>query len=612
MKRKLIRDNRLEMRIFQVRTVLLMTLSLVLMLLIFARFVQLQVMQHDEFSSRSEANRVRIRPIAPNRGLITDRNGTLLATNIPSYRLEITPEQVKKLDDTLARLADVIELDEKDLQRFHKLRKLRRSFQSTPVRYRLSEDEMARFAVKRHQFPGVEAVPYLSRHYPMGEAFAHVLGYIGQLDDRELAKLDRTRYRATTHIGKIGVEKYLEDRLHGEPGYLKVETNAQGRVLQVLEKSPPEHGREVQLSIDAQLQQSAYEALGNYTGAVVAIDPATGQVLALCSKPSYDPNLFVNGMDYRQYRDLVESPRKPLFNRAIQGGYEPGSTIKPFIALAGLHNELLNAEQKVLSTGHFQLNDEGRIYRDWKEGGHGRVDLEQAIAQSVNTYFYQLALELGINRIHHYLSPFGFGKTTGLDLYGELPGILPSREWKRAKYQLPWYQGETVIAGIGQGYFVVTPIQLAYATAMLAARGRVPVPHLRKDVVPVFPQSESLLDTISPEHFEDISKAMQATVHGIRGTAREIANGSDYRIAGKTGTAQVFGQTYDPENPEERVKVEDLAEHLRHHALFIGFAPADEPKIAIAVVAEHGGGGSTVAAPIARKVLDAWLKERTP
>jgi penicillin-binding protein 2 len=610
---KPLRDAVRENRLFRVRALTSFVIITICFLVLASRFFYLQVINHEEFTTRSEANRVKLRALPPNRGLIYDRNGRLIADNQPAYRLELVAEQVKDIDDTLDRLADVVRLDEDDRSQFEQLRGARKSFQAVPVRLRLSEEEVARFAVNRHRYPGVELVAYQNRVYPLGPEMAHVLGYVGRLDARDLETVDPSRYAATTHIGKTGLERFYEDRLHGQVGHERVEINAEGRVLGQLERTYPQAGADLFLTIDSDLQRTAFEALGDYTGAVVALDPRTGEILAMLSKPGFDPNPFVNGVSTRVYQELISSPQRPLFNRALQGGYEPGSTLKPFIGLAGLELGVLSPDHTVFSKGYFQLPGQDHKYRDWKRQGHGMVDLKQAVAQSVNVYFYQLALDLGIDRIHSYLDQFGFGRPTGVDMLGEASGILPSREWKRETHDMPWFPGETVITGIGQGFTVATPLQLAQASALIAARGQTSRPHLlratRESSGERLNHSSEALSVPMRDaaNWETIIDAMTEVVHGLRGTARAIASDDpDLRIAGKTGTAQVYGI---PQEDRDSDDDEEVPLHLRHHALFIAFAPVDSPRIAVAVVAEHGGGGSTVAAPVARQVIDAWLTQ---
>ncbi|MEM9531388.1 MAG: penicillin-binding protein 2 [Pseudomonadota bacterium] len=605
--RKPLRDSAREGSIFRTRA----QVSFLLVCLTFAvlglRYGYLQVIKHEEFTTRAENNRVKYRALAPNRGLILDRNGIILADNRPAYRLELIPEQVKNLDETLDRLRELIDLSDRELERFHKLRKARRSFQAVPLRLRMDETAVARFAVDRHRFPGVDIVPYQTRHYPRGPDFVHVVGYVGQLDAEDLSNVDASRYAATSYIGKTGLELAYESVLHGEVGREKVETNVQGRILRSLDAVPPDAGYNLHLTLDARLQELAVKSLGDFTGAIVAVEPGTGEVLAMVSRPGFDPNAFVGGLTVAQYQALLDSSTRPLFDRALRGGYEPGSTIKPYIALAGLENGYLDLSTQMFSNGYFQLPGQSRRYRDWKPGGHGLVDVVSAIEESVNVFFYDLASKMGIDTIHEYVSQFGFGAATGIDLRGEAIGILPSSAWKRANVGEPWYRGETVIAGIGQGFTVTTPLQLAHAAAVLAARGESRKPHLVLRAGASAPEQVTRPATRvtvgKREHWEAVIEGMVRVVHGANGTAQVIsADNPPYTIAGKSGTAQVYGLAEGEEYVEDEVPF-----HLRDHALFIAFAPAEAPTIALVVVVEHGGGGSTVAGPIARQIIDAHL-----
>lgn len=608
MNRRPVRNAMNESWRFRVRSLIAIAIIVVCFLGLAARLVKLQVIDHETYSTRSNDNRVKVLPVAPSRGLIYDRNGVLLADNQPAFRMQVVPEQVEDMDRMLADLQQVVALSEDDLRRFRQLVRARRAFHSLPLKFRLDETELARFAVDRHLFPGVEVVPYLTRYYPYGEALAHVLGYVGRISAADMRSLDEGQYAGTTHVGKSGLERQFESVLHGDVGHEQVEMTAQGRTLGVLERSPPKRGSDLHLTLDIELQLAAIKALGNRPGAIVALDPRSGEVVALVSNPAFDPNLFVNGISRQDYAELLQSPGKPLFNRAVQGGYEPGSTLKPFIALAGLHYKLRKPSDEIVSNGKFQLPERERIYHDWKRGGHGRVALTEAIGQSVNVYFYQLAVELGIDRIHDFLARFGFGRPTGIELNGEITGILPSRQWKRATRDEPWYLGETVISGIGQGFFVVTPLQLAFATAQLANRGTIDQLHLvssfeRDGLVtqPNWPRYD-VGDDVEPQHYQAVIEGMDYVVNGARGTARAIAS-PRMRIAGKTGTAQVIGRA----DEEEEIDIDSLAAHLRHHALFTAFAPVDDPRLVVVAVAEHGGGGSHVAAPIARELIEHWL-----
>lgn len=579
----------------------LVVLMLVVLGLLALRLGLLQLGDHEQYAARADENRISLRALAPNRGLILDRRGRVLAENLPAYRLTVVPERAADLQETLARLADLVPVSDDERRRFEQGRDRSRPFESITLKSNLDEGEVARLAIHRHRLPGVNIEPYLTRHYPHGELFAHLVGYVGRIDERDRDRLEADRYRATTHVGKTGIERHYETRLHGASGFERVETNAQGRVLRVLERSDPEPGEDLRLNVDLDVQRAAYGALGEFAGAVVVLEVATGRVLALVSKPGFDPNLFVHGISHVDYDRLLQHHQRPLFNRVLSGGYEPGSTVKPFIAMAGLESGAITPDTEVFSSGEFRLPGHSRSYGDWKRGGHGPVDLESALAESVNTYFYRLAVELGIDRISRELALFGFGRSTGLDLPGESDGILPTRSWKRATFNQPWFPGETVITGIGQGFTVVTPVQLAHATAALAGRGETAPPALvgQRESVQMVRHADA--------HWQAVHAGMEAVVHGSSGTARAIEPGLDVRMAGKTGTAQVFGRPDEAEGLDEREQ-DELPEFLRNHALFTGFAPAGEPRLVVAVVAEHGGGGASVAAPIAAAVMNAALE----
>ncbi|NCT66839.1 MAG: penicillin-binding protein 2 [Rhodanobacteraceae bacterium] len=602
-----LKEQRYEAALFRRRALAGMALIVVCLAALGVRFAYLQVERHEEFSARSEANRVLTRPLPPARGLIYDRNGVLLAENIAAFRLEVTPEQVRNLPDMLAALGKIVPISDDDIARFNALRKGKRSYQSVPLRMKLSEEEIARFSINRWAFPGVEVVPYLTRSYPHGAEFAHTVGYVGRIDSDDLAKLDKGDYAGTTHIGKTGIERYYEDRLHGTPGYEQVEVNADHRPLRVLDRVAPTPGENLYLSIDANLQKAAEAAFGGRAGAAVAIDPRNGEVLAMVSVPSFDPNPFVNGISSADYAALLAAPDKPLLNRLLRGHYAPGSTMKPFVGLAGLEYGLRKPQDTVLSTGEFFIPGQSRGYRDDKRGGHGRVDLAQAIAQSVNTYFYSVALDMGIDRFTAFMRTFGFGAPTGIDLVGEGSGVLPSRDWKRARFNQAWYPGETVIAGIGQGYWVVTPLQLASATATLANRG---VPYTPRLLRAVQARLDSKPETVPPPPARppaihrpgDWQAVEQGMVEVVKsGTARGLDKDFPYVIAGKTGTAERYSRTDNTWTDIATSAIE------RHQVLFIAFAPAEAPRIAIAVALEAGRSGGRDAAPIARTMLDAWL-----
>lgn len=604
------KDRAEESRLVKRRVFVAGVIVILLMSLVVLRLVYLQVLKHDHFITLSQNNRVKILPIPPIRGLIYSRDGVLLAENQPAFSLEIIPERVENLDVVIKELAGLISIQEEDINRFHRLLIEKRRFESVPLRYNLDELEVARFSVKKHLFPGVEVIARLYRRYPLKAETSHVIGYVGRIDDTDMSQLDTSNYLGTTHTGKFGVEKAYEDLLHGEVGYQQVEVNAQGRILRILERTPPEPGKNIYLTLDVSLQKVAADALQGKRGAIVAIDPNNGDVLALVSSPSFDPNPFVNGIDTKSYQELLESKATPLINRVLQGKYPPGSSIKPFFGIAALTFGVRQLNQETWCPGWYSLKGSEHRYRDWKKGGHGHMNLKNAITQSCDVYFYSLANDLGITRIHKVLTDFGFGSKTGIDISGEAPGLVPSAEWKRAVYHQPWYPGETLIAGIGQGSILVTPIQLATATATLANHGKLISPHLAYEAKDPITHDVQILENrpnrqvsiYDLSHWNEVINAMIDVVHGDRGTARQSGLNAPYKFAGKTGTAQVIGVAQD-----EQYKKEEIPEELQDHALFIAFAPADAPKIAVAIIVENGGSGSRSAAPIARQLFDHYL-----
>ena len=609
-----LKDHLRETRLFVGRAVVAGVLAVLLMAGLAARLGYLQVTLYDHYRTLSSENRVKLVPLPPTRGLIYDRNGVLLADNYPTYSLEITPDQVGNLERTLEDLRHIVTITDDDLQRFHRARRQQQRFNSVPIRFKLDDEEVARFAVVRHRFPGVDIQARLLRRYPEGDKAVHVLGYVGRINQQEQEQIDPAAYAGSTHIGKLGIERNYEVELHGEVGLQQVEVNALGRVIRVLETRAPVPGKNLRLHLDMGLQEAALEALGEETGAAVAIDPKTGGVLALVSKPGYDPNPFVEGISGALYRQLRDDPERPLYNRALRGLYPPGSTIKPFVALAGLEMGAVSAGQNKFCPGFYRLPGQSHRYRDWKKGGHGSVDLNKAIVESCDVYFYDLAHDLGIDRLHKFLSGFSFGRKTGIDLTEELGGLLPSREWKERARRQPWYPGETLITGIGQGYLLTTPLQLAAATATLANGGRFVVPRVAAAVeapdgsasVPA-PQPPPLqIPVTSPANWKDVLQGMLDVVEGPRGTARRIRTDA-FRIAGKTGTAQVFTVGQTEEYDEDKID-----KKLRDHALFIAFAPVEDPRIAVGVLIEHGGHGGAVAAPIARRIMDVYLVGEQP
>jgi penicillin-binding protein 2 len=604
-----IKDGRQEAALFVRRAVVGFLIIFVALGVLGVRFWYLQVSRHDEYQSRSDANRILTRPLAPARGLIYDRNGVLLAENVAAFRLEVIPEQVADMDAFLKGISETMGVSDDDVARFKALVKSKRSYQSVPLRLKLSEEDIALFAVNRWRFPGVDVVPYLTRYYPKGAEFGHLVGYVGRIDVADVERLDASRYAGTTHAGKTGIERSYEDVLHGEPGYELVEVNADRRPLRVIERVAPTPGKNLYLTVDSRIQEAGEEAFADRAGASVAIDPRNGQVLAMISVPSFDPNLFVNGISQADYSALLESPDKPLLNRALRGSYVPGSTVKPFLASAGLELGLRKPSDTILSTGEFFIPGQKRGYRDVRAGGHGRVDLVQSLAQSVNSYYYALALDMGIDKLTESLAPFGFGKPTGIDLIGESDGVLPSREWKRQRMNEGWYPGETVIAGIGQGFWVVTPLQLAHGVAMLAAGGVSHRPHLLLATqegigdapipAPPVPAGPSYFH--DPSNWEAVREGMIAVVNGPTGTARTMGIGFPHVIAGKSGTAERYSRTNEVWQHISQVAIE------RHQVLFEAFTPAESPRIAVIVALEAGHGGGRDAAPIVRKMMDAWL-----
>lgn len=605
-----LKDHFHETQIFNQRVLIASVFMFFLLILLLSRLVYLQITNQQHYSTLSDNNRVSIRPIAPTRGLIFDRNGILLAQNLPSFTLEITPEHVDDLDKTLATLGQLITISNDDLKRFHKNRRKKRRFEGIPLRFRLNEEEVARISVQQNKLSGVEIKAQLSRHYPQGKLAVHAVGYVSRINERELRKLNASNYSATTHIGKVGIERTYEKLLHGKVGFQHVETNARGRVLRVLERTLPVSGKNLYLNLDSKVQAIAEESLKDNNGALVAIDPRNGAVLAMVSVPIYDPNLFVHGISRKNYKALSTSVERPLFNRALRGQYPPGSTIKPFIGLAGLELKVLQSHDKIDCPGWYMLKNDERRYRDWKKTGHNHTNLNKAITESCDVFFYDLALNLGIDNISSYLAQFGLGQKTGIDLRGELSGLNPSREWKRRNRNLPWFPGETLITGIGQGFMLTTPIQLANATAAISQLGKHYKPRMLFGVQNE--QNSQIIETkpsplktpvINDENnWQTVIKAMKKVVYGVHGTARGIKQNLKYTIAGKTGTAQVFGIAQDAEYNKD-----EIAKKLQDHALFIGYAPYENPRIAVALIVENGGSGGAVAAPIVRKVMDQYL-----
>ncbi|MES1929492.1 peptidoglycan glycosyltransferase [Salinisphaera dokdonensis CL-ES53] len=609
-----IKNHAAERRMFLLRTAVAGAGIAVLVGVLLFRVSYLQVLRHGYYETRSQDNRMRVQVMPPVRGLIYDRNGVILADNLPAYRLEIVPEQVDDLDATLDRLAKLIEIRKADRDRFRERVAKTPRFRGVPIRLNLSQREVARFEVNRGDFAGVEIRAGLTRHYPLGRVAAHLVGYVGGITVQDLGRVDEKRYRGSNHIGKSGVEYSYESRLHGDPGSRVVETNASGRALRELEMNRPTAGESLYLTIDARLQKAAFDALGDQDGAVVAIDPNTGGLLALVSKPSYDPDLFVDGISHVNYKQLITDPHKPLFNRALQGQYPPGSTVKPVMALAGLETDQIEAEKQVWCPGFITLPGSNHRYRDWKRSGHGWVDMLEAIFRSSDVYFYKLGLKLGIDNIHRYGELFGLGARTGVDLPRENSGIMPSRAWKNGTRNQPWYPGETLNTIIGQGFMTTTPLQLAQMTSLIAQRGAGYKPHVLRawknpvngGVSQTEPTALRPIALNDPQHWDVVIKGMEEVIGNPRGTAYHyVGQNLDYTIAGKSGSAQVTKLAQNQAAPD----IEDVEHQFRDHALFIAFAPIENPEIAVAVLVEHGGGGSSVAGPVARKVIDAFRSQ---
>ncbi|WHH51688.1 penicillin-binding protein 2 [Pseudomonas sp. Ap32] len=601
-----LKDHEKDARLVRKRVVVGAVAIMLLVCVLIARLYYLQIIQYDYHSTLSENNRVHVQPIPPTRGLIFDRNGVIVADNRPSFSLSMTRERAGNWQEVLDTIVEVLDLTADDRALFEKrMRQGRRPFEPVPILFELNEEQIARVAVNQFRLPGVEVVAQLVRHYPQGAHFAHSVGYVGRINEKELKTLDPVNYSGTHHIGKTGIERFYEDALHGQVGYEEVETNARGRVLRVLKRTDPTPGKDIVLSLDIKLQEAAEAALGGRRGAVVALDPRTGEVLAMVSQPSFDPNLFVTGISFKAYGELRDSIDRPLFNRVLRGLYPPGSTIKPAVAIAGLDSGVVNASSRVFDPGYYQLPNYDHKYRNWNRSGDGWVDLDTAIMRSNDTYFYDLAHKMGIDRLSIYMNKFGIGQRVSLDMFEESAGLMPSREWKRATRRQAWFPGETLILGIGQGYMQATPLQLAQATALIANKGVWNRPHLAKTIEGQPPVDNNPMENIVLHDKSDWAKVthgMEQVMHNARGTARKAAAGAQYRIAGKSGTAQVVaikqGERYDRNKLQER---------HRDHALFVAFAPAEAPKIVVSVMVENGESGSGVAAPVVRQIMDAWL-----
>ena len=613
-RRSQIRDYQAEARLFSSRAIVAFIGIVILMGLLVANMYNIQVNQFQDYKTRSNDNRIKVVPIAPNRGLIYDRNGVLLAENRPVFNLELTPEKIKDIDGTIKELQTILEITPEQIERFQRERKRTRRFKSVPLLTQLDENQVAIFSVNQYRFPGVEISATLKRYYPFSEVLTHVIGYVSRINDRDMQRLVReekdANYQATRDIGKLGIEKYYEDLLHGTAGYQEVEVNSRGRVIRTLKYVPPVPGKDIVLNLDINLQLYVHQLLDGRRGSAVVLDPRDNGVLAMVSSPSYDPNAFVHGISGKAYRALLNDKNRPLVNRTTLGIYPPASTIKPFIAVAALEEGVVTPKTTRNDPGYWRIpNSDTRPFRDWLRWGHGRVDIIKSIEESVDTFFYQIAYDMGIDRLSNWMMMFGFGDYTGIDIYEESKANMPTREWKMARHKTPWYKGDTIPVGIGQGYWTATPMQIAKATSVLVNEGAVTAPHLLKATIDNggdFEEQESSeyetyppIQNVPDKYWNMAKEGMRLVNHGPKGTARRSFYNMDYQTGGKSGTAQVFGLAED-----EEYNADEVAEHLRDHALFTGFAPFDDPKVVVSVVLENAGGGSSNGAPVVRKIFD--------
>jgi len=613
-KRQTIRDHSAEANLVARRTVVSIMFVCILMSIIIVNLYQLQVRQYEDYQTRSNGNRIKVLPVAPNRGLIYDRNGEILAENKPVFSLEITPEEVENLDDTISKLSALMSLSNAEIKEFKNSLKRQRRFKPISIRQQLSHQDVALFSAKQHQFPGVSIDARLSRNYPFKDTLTHTLGYVARINKKDLAKLEQNdqlaNYAATHDIGKQGIEKFHERTLHGVVGYQQVEVNNQGRIIRVLSFEPPLPGKDIVLNIDINMQKKAQEVLAGRRGSVVVTDPNDGSVLALYSSPSYDPNLFVHGISQKEYSKLLASKNSPLLNRATQGRYPPASTIKPLLALLGLEEGLIDETTEIHDRGTYHLKNVDHVWRDWKKYGHGMVDVTKSIEVSCDIFYYDLAYKLGIDKISDYMQLFGFGRHTGIDLMEESAANMPSRGWKRVRFNEPWYIGDTIPVGIGQSYWNATPLQLAQSLNFLINKGQRHTPRLIKGYMAEGTVNKLPIEIQSPipmadEHNWDVVlDALYGTVNRDHGTAHNAFRNTDYISAGKTGTAQLFSVAQDAEYEEENVSA-----RLKDNAMYIGYAPYVDPEISISVVIENAGGGSSNAAPAARIVMDYYFSE---
>ncbi|MGI2821533.1 penicillin-binding protein 2 [Vibrio fluvialis] len=613
-KRSPIRDYLAEARLFRNRAVVSFVGIVLMMGILVANLYNIQVNQYQDYKTRSNDNRIKVVPIAPNRGLIYDRNGVLLAENRPVFSLEIIPEKVKNMDETIARLQQILTITPEQIAAFEKERRQTRRFNSVPLLTQLTEEEVAKFSVQQYKYPGVSVSANLKRYYPYGEVLTHVIGYVSRINDRDIERLVRegkeANYQATRDIGKLGIERYYEDLLHGEAGYQEVEVNSRGRVIRTLKYVPPTPGKDIVLNLDIKLQLYVHSLFNGRRGSAVVLDPKDNGVLAMVSSPSYDPNAFVHGISGKEYSELLNDKDRPLVNRTTLGIYPPGSTVKPFIAVSALEEGVITPNTTRNDPGYWRIpNSKTRPFRDWLRWGHGKVDIIKALEESVDTFFYQIAYDMGIDRLSDWMMKFGFGDYTGIDITEESKANMPTRDWKMARHRTPWYQGDTIPVGIGQGYWTATPMQLAKATSVLVHHGKVIAPHLLRSTINNGEEFSTQKETeyviyppitgVPDKYWNMAIEGMYLVNHGKRGTARRAFQGLQYKSAGKSGTAQVFGLAEGQE-----YNADELAEHLRDHALFTGFAPVDDPKVIVTIVLENAGGGSSNGAPVVRQIFD--------
>ncbi|MFZ7316142.1 penicillin-binding protein 2 [Avibacterium avium] len=611
-----IRDKKAERNLFIRRALVSFLGVLGLSAILLTNLYHLQIVNYDTYQTRSNGNRIKLLPLPPTRGLIYDRYGKLLAENLTFFGLYIVPEKVENLDRTFEQLKQMVGLNEDDIANFKKERRRSSRYTSILLKPDLTEEQIARFAVNQHQFPSLSVKPYFKRHYLYGEPLTHILGYVAKINDKDVERLKKedkyANYAGSHNIGKLGIERYYEEQLHGEVGFEEVEINNRGKVIRKLREQPAVAGKSIHLTIDLELQRYITDLLAGHKGAVVVLDPKDSSILAMVSTPSYDNNLFVDGISGKDYKRLLEDPERPLYSRVTQGAYPPASTVKPFIAVAGLQEALITPSTTVFDPGYWMLPNSTKRFRDWKKSGHGYTDLNKAITESSDTYFYQLAYNMGIDKLSDWMKAFGFGMPTGLDIREETSAIMPSREWKQKRYKKPWLQGDTISVGIGQGYWTATPLQVAKALAILINNGKVNTPHLMKGVEGSFfePYKDPLLYPdieANDSYWAQAKRGMYNVINASNGTGRKAFAGTNYHVAGKSGTAQVFSlkenQTYNAKS---------LSKELHDHAWFIGYAPYENPKIVVSVILENAGGGGSNAGPVVRKIMDYYLNQRLP